>query len=482
MVRASVMLGCATLVSLVVTIIKRKLMAVYLGPSGLGIYAQVFNYFNVVAVMASFGLSQGITTFIARNDNASKSEVNNILQPAMSISLFLSLIIIIITIFCSKPISLLVLNNSSIYYLLIIAALAIPFQVFGQSLLSYLQGIKKIAKISLSSVVISILGLAATIPLIVIFSTFGAVISIWVLSLITFVIYIYFCRQNLELKAFLRIFNFLKMKRSFYFDKLINFGSLRFVQTALTWLTFFIMRTIIIKKLGAANNGIYEAVYTFSLLYLPFMSNILWSYSYPEYCQAKDDINLSKAVNKFLRLSLTITFPVIVVLLLARPILVEKIIFTGQFGSAINLIPLRLLVDLLTIITWSFSVVLLAKERLRVIIKFEIIKDVLFLGAIMSVTSGFGLKGLLLADAVSCLLLSLLFYAYIKKHFKFELLGKNKYLLLSSILLLIVISLFPVKNIAFIFIGFSILIAWLFYFVSRSEIKEIFGSLRIIDT
>lgn len=475
------MLGGATLVSLVVTIIKRKLMAIYLGPSGLGIYAQVNNYFNVVTVIASFGLSQGITTFIARNDNASKSEVNNILQPAMSISLFLSLIIIIITISCSKTISALVLNNSSIYYLLIVAALAIPFQIFGQSLLSYLQAIKKIAKISLSSIVISVLGLIATIPLVVIFSTFGAVLSILILSIVTFIIYIYFCREKLELKAFFGIFNFLKMRKYFYFDKLINFGSLRFVQTVITWLTFFIMRTIIIKKLGMANNGIYEAVYTFSLLYLPFMSNILWSYSYPEYCQAKDDINLSKAVNKFLRLSMTVTFPVIVILLLARPILVEKIIFTGQFGSAINLIPLRLAVDLLTIITWSFSVALLAKERLGAIIKFELIKDILFLAAIMSVTSSFGLIGILLMDAVSCLLLSLLFYAYIKKHFKFELLGKNKHLLLSSLALLIVVSLFPVKNIAFIFIGLSILIAWLFYFVSRSEIKEILGSLRIID-
>lgn len=476
------MLGGATFVSLLVTVIKRKLMAIYLGPVGLGIYAQVFNYFNLTTIIASFGLSQGITTFIARNNRASvsKSEMNTILNSAMSISFFLSVIIILVTILFSKTVSILVLNNSSIYYLLIFVSIGIPFQVFGESLLSYLQGMKRIKKISLASASISILGLLVSIPLIIYFGIFGAVISTILLAIITFIIYIYFCRGSLGFKFLLETFKFFKIVKSHYFPKLFKFGLLRFIQSTLTLLTFFIMRTIIIKKIGVASNGIYEAVYTFSLLYLPFLSNLLWSYSYPEYCQAEDNITLSKVVNKFLRLSLTITFPIIAILILARPILVEKVIFTEQFGPAIKLMPIRFLVDLLIVINWSFSVVLLAKERLVTVIKFELIKDVLFLGAIMSIVSTYKLTGLLLMDAVSCLLLLLLSYRYIKKNFNFMLLDKNKYLLIFSLVVFTTISLFPAKNLIFTFLGFFILILWLLCFVSLQEMREILNSIRVI--
>ncbi|MBL7196578.1 MAG: oligosaccharide flippase family protein [Candidatus Omnitrophica bacterium] len=482
-IKASIILGWATLISLIVGVIRRKLLAIYLGPAGLGTFAQVFNYFNLTTIIASFGLSQGITTFIAKKNHTGvpKSELNLILNSAMSISLLFSSAIILITILFSKPISVLALGDKSVYYLLIFVSIGIPFQVFGESLLAYLQGIKNIKKISLASISISISGLIVSIPLIIFFKVFGAVLSTLSLAILTFIIYLYICRDSLDFRFFWKIFDFLKISKSLYYRKLFNFGFLRFIQTALSLLTFFIMRTIIIKKIGVASNGIYEAVYTFSLLYLPFLSNLLWSYCYPEYCQMQDEVALSKAVNKFLRLSLTIIFPILIVLLLARPLLVEKIIFTKQFCPAIKLIPIRFLVDLVIVITWSFSVVLLAKEKLWVSIKFEILKDVLFIGAILSISPIFKLEGILAMEVVAWSLFLSLSYRYIKRNFNFELSDTNKHLLISSILLFVTIAFFPVNNLIFIFLGLIILIVWIFKFVSRAEMKEILISLRIID-
>ncbi len=184
-------LGISTFVSLAVTIIKRKFMALYLGPDGFGIYAQVFNFFNVAGIIASLGLSQGITTFIAKN-NDEKNEISAILKSAMSVLLAIALVLIILTVLFLKPISLLILNNGLMSWFLLIAILAVPFQILGQALLSFLQGIKNIRNITLSNVTISISGLIITVPLIIAFSTNGAVISILVLAALTFFIYLYY--------------------------------------------------------------------------------------------------------------------------------------------------------------------------------------------------------------------------------------------------------------------------------------------------
>ena len=471
-------LGISTFVSLAVTIIKRKFMAVHLGPDGFGIYAQVFNFFNVAGIIASLGLSQGITTFIAKN-NDEKNEISAILKSAMSVLLAIALVLIILTVLFLKPISLLILNNGLMSWFLLIAILAVPFQILGQALLSFLQGIKNIRNITLSNVTISISGLIITVPLIIVFSTNGAVISILVLAALTFFIYLYYCKGAFKAETIFGMFNFIKTFKSRYFRKLMEFGSLRFVQVLLSWFTFFIMRTIILKKLGAESNGIYEAAYTFSLLFLPFIANLLWSYSYPEYCKAGDNKALSTAINRFLRLSLTITFPAAVICTLIRPILIEKIIFTDQFSAAVQIMPIRLLVDMLTVIAWSFNVVLLAKERLKVAIKFELLKDCLFLSCIIFITSSYKLKGILITDAVVSLVPLVLSYLYIKKEFDFKLLEKNMRLIVYSVVLFVIIALFPVKSISFICLGGFILILWFLNFVSFAEIKQIFSFLKL---
>ncbi|MDD5595770.1 MAG: hypothetical protein PHY94_05955, partial [Candidatus Omnitrophica bacterium] len=68
---------------------------------------------------------------------------------------------------------------------------------------------------------------------------------------------------------------------------------------------------------------------------------------------------------------------------------------------------------MLTVIAWSFNVVLLAKERLKVAIKFELLKDCLFLSCIILITSSYKLKGILITDAVVSLVPLVLSYLYI---------------------------------------------------------------------
>lgn len=478
-IRASIILSCATLVSLVVAVIKRKLLAVHLGPAGLGIYAQVYNYFTVAVVIASFGLYQGITTYVARNHSADAADIRNrVLKTGVSILLALSLVAVLITFLFSRGISALVINDRSVHYLLIIVAIGIPFQLLAQALLSYLQGIKLVKKISLANIGTSILGLLFAVPLIIYLGALGAVLSILVLAVITFFVFVYTCREMPQIKKFWRLLSFREIVQSPYAGKLVNFGSLRFVQTGLSWLAFFAMRVIIMRKLGAVSNGMYEAVYTFSLLFLPLISSILWSYSYPEYCQAANNNDLSEAVNRFLKLSIMIAFPVMIFLILSRSFLIEKVVFTSQFSPAVGLLPMRLIVDLFIVISWSLNVVLLAKNRLKVAVAFEVVKDVVLLSLVAILASTYKLKGILFADLVGYLSVAVLSYIYIKKHFTFKFLDESLFLTASAIGIVCLIGFLPVNNIISIVVGIAISVVWIIRFVSFTEIKQAVMNLR----
>jgi PST family polysaccharide transporter len=238
------------------------------------------------------------------------------------------------------------------------------------------------------------------------------------------------------------------------------------------------VRILITQKIGLAYNGIYEAVYTFSLLFLPVLSNLLWSYSYAEYCCAKNDKELSEAVNRFLKLSLTIAFPIIIFLILARSILIEKIIFTNEFNPAVQLLPARLLVDFLTIALWSFNVVLLAKDRLKVGVELEIIRDVFLLAGVAYIISNHKLGGVLMVEILTSLLFIIMSYIYIKKQFAFHLSKNNFYLLLSSVLIICFVGVLPVNNIPSIIGSVIISSLWFAIFSPFVEIKEAVKSFR----
>jgi O-antigen/teichoic acid export membrane protein len=187
-IKASVVLGAGTFISLIVGVIRKKLLAVYLGAHGLGVYAQVFNYFTVAGVIAAFGLSQAITTYIAKNNNIPSGDkaIAEVLKVALSILLFFSLLMLFLSILFSKKISALALDDRSLYYLIIICAFGIPFQVLGQGLLSFLQGFKNSKNITAANIGISLLGLIGTVPLVIYYGIQGAIVSVLFLAVITF--------------------------------------------------------------------------------------------------------------------------------------------------------------------------------------------------------------------------------------------------------------------------------------------------------
>lgn len=480
-IRASIILGSGTFVSLLVGVIKKKLFAVYLGPYGLGIYVQVFNYFNIATMIATFGLSQAITTYIAKNKNATmgNEEIGEILKIAFSILLFLSFIFFLMSVIFAKTISQLIIGESSLYYLVVICAIGIPFQVLGQGFLSYLQAIKDTPKISFVNISISVIGLIWTVIVVSYYGILGSIISIPFFALMTFVFFLIVSLKRIQLNFLKGIFNFTAAVKSPLFLKLIDFGSLWFAQSVIAMLTIFIMRIIIVRKLGMSYNGYYEAVYTFSQLILPFISNILWSYSYSEYCNAINNKALSEVINKFLKLSITIAFPITIFLILFRFVLIEKIIFTSEFSHAVQLLPARLLVDFLTIIMTAFNVALLAKDRLKVLVGFEIIKDIFLLIFIAYTISSYKLGGVLAAEILSALFMGLMAYIYIKKHFAFNLSENNRNLLISALFIICVISFFPEKNIFFVLLGVFVSTLWIFLFAPFIEIKEAVKSFRL---
>ena len=452
--KVSFILSLPVLTTLIIGTIKNKLLAVFLGPAGLGALVQINYFLNTANTVSSLGLMQGVTKYVAENQfvNDAYVRLKGILHSTTVIILYVTIPVSLLTILFSKKLSSLLLNNDSSYIFFVIIAVAIPFQVMGQIFISFIQGLKAVKSISIASISISITGLFFFIPLILFFRINGAVINILILAIISFIAFWYVTGKlvkkltpirehrtgSFPLSKGTNPFNspYVKGERGLLYSKeLLEFGYLRFIQTSINPLTMLAIRSLIIKHLGVFSNGIYEATIAFSFLYVPIINNILWSYVYPTYCNSKDNALLSKEVNRFLTISLLIAVPMItLIILFCSPLI--KLLFSDEFLPAAAVIGIALVGDFLKVLIWPFNVVLMAKDRMKTAVAFEFIWNIFLLASAFFVIPLYSLKGVFIVQNMSLLLILFLSYIYVNKEFSLKVTKGNILLTIASILII----------------------------------------------
>ncbi len=438
--KASFILSFSTAATLFTGIIKNKLLAVCLGPVGLGILAQVNSFLNITNTVSSLGLTQGVTKYVAENENFNNARVRfkHILYSANLIVLFVSLPLCVLTILFSKKLSVLLLNNGSLYIFFIIIAAVIPLQAAGQIFMSFVQGLKAVKAISAMSIFISIAGLSIFFPLVLFFHLNGAVVGILIFAIVSFFAFWYLAKRLIRSASSSEEE---RVAGTLYIKDLLNFGYLRLIQTSIYPLTILVIRSLIIKRLGLFSNGLYEAALAYSFMFVPLINNILWSYSYPNYCSADNNHTLLKEVNQFLRVSLLIAVPIITAIMLSRNFLI-RLLFSAEFLPAVEIIAIQLMGDFLKVLIWPFNVVLMAKDRMKTAIAFEIVWNVLFLLLSLYAIKAYQLKGVFVAQNLSLFLLFILTYIHTNNKFKLKVNRANLFLILASILIIFTASLF----------------------------------------
>ena len=105
-------LGSANSVAFIASLVKNKFIAVFLGTSGVGIFAQLNNFLNLLSNLSTLGMQQGVTKFSAsRRLDKTEEKVDS--ESILSVALFLvgsiAMVLSAAAIFFNKKIHILLL-------------------------------------------------------------------------------------------------------------------------------------------------------------------------------------------------------------------------------------------------------------------------------------------------------------------------------------------------------------------------------------
>lgn len=377
-------MGISTIVAMGIGFLRAKVLALSLGPSGLGILSQALTFFQSGETICSLGIGVGVTKYVSqlwkdRDDDGLRTMVHtSIIIQAAAFSVFF-----ILASFFLQKLSMFLFSSENLSLVILLIEIAVAMSIFAGSFEAILIGIGRQDIFSKARIIYYTGGFFLLCFFVLTYKLTGGFIYIFGQAALSFGIVVYFLNKTLLSQSGKPILgktdriNFAKIIKNA--KKLLSYGGVMLFTSAVSWLAILYVRSLIIRIHGDSVNGFYQVIFALVSYYTPFFTNGLWGYLFPKLSSVKDSRSAGMEVNNAFRFITVFLTPCIAAVYLLKQVLVI-LIFSEEFYPALSLFPFYLLGSLFFILSNIFAVSVLARKRLKFYFTAVILQNIFYAG------------------------------------------------------------------------------------------------------
>ena len=392
-------------------LITSKLLAVFVGPSGMALMGNLRNFISSVEGVSTLGFQNGIIKYIGENENNEK-ELEKIIS-----TLFISFLVVAFCLsiliftfsdyFCYKIFG----NNFRYAFILNVVALVLPWNAISILFLSILNGLSKYKKVIYANVIANFLCMLLSVLLIFYFRTIGALFSIVFVPIILVLVTTFYLPK--EIKSFrvlkLHKFDFSILKNFFSFSLMV------LPPTILSPIFKLKTRNFLIENVGLDQSGFWEAITKISNLYLLFVSTIVSIYFYPQLIKASEAIEIKKIIWSFYKFILPV-FVLGTLLIYFSRFIIVKILFTEEFLPVAELFFWQLIADIFGVCGLILAFLLIAQKRTLHYIIIEVLAIFFLYFSSLFCIKMFGIQGVVIGQCLEASVYLIVLLVYFRKY------------------------------------------------------------------
>ncbi|HEX6604231.1 MAG TPA: oligosaccharide flippase family protein [Sphingomicrobium sp.] len=429
---STAMMGGATIVAILVGVVRTKIFALTIGPAGIGLIGVLTSVMATAAAIGGMGLG-----FSGVRQIASSERTRGLARRALWLGVWpLALVTALVLWFARAPIARWVTGSEAQALGVGLMGLAAALTILAGAQTTVIQGMGNVAGVAKARVWGAILSLLIGVPAVLYAGPVGialAVIGIPLGNLIGNLPY----RPAAERNA-------AKLSRgqlAGQLRELIALGVTFMATTALAAGTLVVVRTLVIRADGMEAAGLYQAAYSISALNASLVLSAMATDYFPRLSAAQDDRAYSATmVNQQLRAALLLASPVLIGMVALAP-LVLQLLYSGAFTAGADLLRWQLTGELLKLPGWALGFLLLARADKSRYLLVESAFVVAYVGGTAALLPLAGLKGAGFAYLGAYLLYSLLLIAICGRRHGAIVDKRNRAHLLIVGLLLVALSL-----------------------------------------
>lgn len=403
-----------TMIKILAGIVVNKVVAVYLGPSGLAIIGQFQNFSAIVTGAANASIQTGIVRATAEKDCAEHRE--KVWSTSLILSVGVSILTSIVVLLLSEYLSKHIFYTDELSYIIQVFALSIVFYSLNLYVLSILNGLGEIKLFTIINISISIISLICISILSVFFKLEGALLGLILAQSVVFFVSYALMYKRYKNSFFKVIFS--------CFDKsivkmLLHYGFVSFLSGLILALTMIAVRANIVNASSIDVAGLWEAVIKIGFYFNMLFALPISIYYLPKIASCESSDQVTKMVIESLYWITPVMFSLAYVIYLVQDFII-LILFSPEFITIAEILVFVLIAEIAR--TWAgvFKNVFFAKKKLKIVIVNEFIWAVTFVFGSYMFMSKTGLEGVALVYVFACfiyLVMNLFSFFLIKNNY-----------------------------------------------------------------
>lgn len=394
--------GGVQIFNILISAIRIKLVAVILGPSGMGV-AGLFNTTSLtIQQFASLGLNLSVVKEVGQNRDED-SRLANIMTAIRPLIYTSALLGALICLFFPKVLSSIAFGDYNFTADFLLLSAAVFFSILGGAFMSVLQGLHAIKPLAKASVVGSIVGLIIGVPLYWIFGTGGIVPAMVVLAISTCLWYFFSLRKvlNKESAPWQQEIHLPILK------KVLMMGLILMSNDLFRNLVNLVINIYIRSHGGMNEVGFYQSSNTMTSQYSAIVFTAMAMDYLPRLsATSKDNKKMCEVVNRQIEVVGLLITPIACAVIFLAPVVIE-IFQTQKFLIATPLLRLLAFSVVIRALMYPLGYIVFAKDNQRLFFWMESVgANIMTLCLTIGGYYIFGLSGLgyaAIADCMICL-------------------------------------------------------------------------------
>ena len=413
-------LGIAQIVTILIGIIRVKILAVLLGAIGVGIAGLYQSTIDLIKSATGFGLSysavRDIAVSAASNDEKKIAATVLVLRRWVWGTGLLGMLVTVV--FCQQ-LSELAFGTKDYATGIAILSVGLLLSSIAGGYSALLQGLRRIGQMAKSNVLSALLSLVAAVVIYYFWGLKGivpALLSSFVLGL---VVNWYYSRKIKTVP--------IRLNAAEIFREGMTMASLGFFMS-LTGLagtaTMYIVRSFVVKQGGLASVGYFVAAWSISSMYISAIFGAMGADYFPRLSAVeKDPAAVTKMVNEQTEIAMLVTAPIIIGMVSFIDIVV-RIFYSKEFTPTAGILDWQLMGDFFKVVSWPIGFIILAKGKGTIFICTEFFFNAVYCLLVYLGWKKFGIEVTGIAFLTAYILLLLLVFLVSKKLVNFKFSGR----------------------------------------------------------
>ncbi|MDB9851454.1 O-antigen translocase [Amylibacter sp.] len=377
LIKSMLVIGSAQVVNILISIFKMKVLAVLIGPSGVGLLSIYNSLLSMVKETAGLGMwSSGVREIASsRGDEATLSRVRRVLFTAHLIQGILAMIAVWLL---RERIAIWLFGDTVRATEVGLIGIAVLIGLLASAQAALLQGLRKIGDLGRVTVLGAFLGTLAGLAVVWLQGENGLIWFILVQPLAVVLIALHYTRRLPKpITARLSLVETWDL-----WKPMAKLGAAFMLSGLATTTTLLLVRGHISQELGLDAAGYFAAAWGITMTYVSFLLVAMGADYYPRLTEViHDKVVAVRLMNEQAQLGLTIGGPVLLLLIGLAPWMIT-LLYSSAFEPAVTLLQWQVLGNVFKLASWALAFSIIAAARGKTFFLMELSFNIVFLSMV----------------------------------------------------------------------------------------------------